>query len=200
MTQSPPSGPAAERSARLAQLLARTALSDQAAFRELYSATSAHLFGVAIRMLREASAAEEVVQESFVSIWHHAGSYAVAKSQPLTWLTAIVRNRCLDTLRKRMPDTISMTADEDDEELALPAEGGSPADLLVAGADAQSVRECVDALEGGTRQAIALAFFQGLTHAEVAEHLREPLGTVKSWVRRGLDRLRQCLDRAGLVR
>jgi RNA polymerase sigma-70 factor (ECF subfamily) len=191
----------ADRSARLAELLARTALSDSQAFSELYRSTSSHLYGVAVRIVRDASAAEEALQESFVAIWHHAGSYNAAKSQPLTWLTAIVRNRCLDALRRRELDTISMTADDDDaSDLDLPADGGSPADLMLAGADAQSVRECVEALDGGSRQAIALAFFQGLTHAELAVHLKEPLGTVKSWVRRGLERLRQCLDRAGVVR
>jgi RNA polymerase sigma factor (sigma-70 family) len=196
----------ADRSARLAELLARTALSDQQAFAELYRSTSSHLYGVAVRMVavrivREASAAEEALQEAYVAVWHRAGTYNAARSQPLTWLTAVVRNRCLDSLRRRELDTISMTADDDDDrDLDLPAEGGSPADLLLAGADAQSIRECVEALEGGSRQAIALAFFQGLTHAELADHLREPLGTVKSWVRRGLERLRQCLDRAGVVR
>lgn len=193
--------PAADRSARLADLLARTALSDQTAFGELYRQTSPHLFGVAIRILRERSAAEEVLQEAYVAVWHHAGSYVAAKSQPLTWLTAIVRNRCLDSLRRRDLDTISMTArDDDDPDLDPPGEDRTPADLLLEGADAQSVRECVEALEGGSRQAIALAFFQGLTHAELAAHMRQPLGTVKSWVRRGLERLRQCLDRAGVVR
>jgi RNA polymerase sigma-70 factor, ECF subfamily len=195
------SAAAAERSARLAELLARTALADQQAFAELYRSTSSHLYGVAVRMLREAPLAEEVVQESYVAIWHHAGTYVAAKSQPLTWLTAIVRNRCLDALRKRELDTVSMTADgDDDNDLDLPADAGTPDELLLQGADAASVRDCVERLEGGSRQAIALAFFQGLTHAELAEHLREPLGTVKSWVRRGLERLRQCLDRVGVER
>lgn len=190
-----------ERSARLADLLARTALADQAAFGELYRATSPQLYGVAIRILREAATAEEVLQESYVAVWHHAASYAPAKSQPLTWLTAIVRNRCLDSLRRRELDTVSTTPDDEDHpELELPGDGRTPADLLIEGAQAQSVRECVETLEGRSRQAIALAFFQGLTHAELATHLREPLGTVKSWVRRGLERLRQCLDRAGVVR
>jgi RNA polymerase sigma-70 factor (ECF subfamily) len=195
-----PSAAPSERSARLAELLARTALSDQAAFAELYRSTSSHLYGVAVRILRDASAADEVLQEAYVAVWHHAGRYLAERSQPMTWLTAIVRNRCLDALRKRELLTVSMTAEEDDSDLDLPAEGGTPADLLLAGADAQAVRDCVEALEGGSRQAIALAFFQGLTHAELASHLREPLGTVKSWVRRGLERLRQCLDRAGVVR
>jgi RNA polymerase sigma-70 factor, ECF subfamily len=199
---SPRAGTAApDRNARLAELLARTALADQAAFGELYRATSSQLYGVAIRIVREAGTAEEILQESYVAIWHHAANYAPAKSQPLTWLTAIVRNRCLDSLRRRELDTVSMTADDDDHaDFEPPGDGRTPADLLLEGAEAQSVRECVEALEGGSKQAIALAFFQGLTHAELAAHLHEPLGTVKSWVRRGLERLRQCLDRAGVVR
>ena len=193
--------PPVDRNARLAELLARTALADQAAFGELYRATSAQLYGTALRILRNAPMAEEVLQESYVAVWHHAASYAPAKSQPLTWLTAIVRNRCLDGLRRRELDTVSMASSDDDRDDFEIADDSPPVmQLLIDGADALSVRECVEALEGGSRQAIALAFFQGLTHAELAAHLREPLGTVKSWVRRGLERLRQCLDRAGVVR
>ena len=193
--------PSTDRNVRLAELLARTALADQAAFGELYRATSAQLYGTALRILRNASMAEEVVQESYVAVWHHAASYAPAKSQPLTWLTAIVRNRCLDGLRRRELDTVSMASSDDDRDDFEIADDSPPVmQLLIDGADALSVRECVEALEGGSRQAIALAFFQGLTHAELAAHQREPLGTVKSWVRRGLERLRQCLDRAGVVR
>src|SRR5215813_8292346 len=90
-----------ERNARLTELLARTALSDQRAFAELYRLTAPHLYAVALRILRNGAAAEEALQESFVSVWHHAGSYIAARSQPLTWLTSIVRNRCLDQLRRR---------------------------------------------------------------------------------------------------
>src|SRR4029078_689486 len=85
-----------ERNARLMELLARTALADQAAFEQLHRMTSPHLYGVALRILRESAAAEEVLQESFVNVWHHAGSYVAARSQPLTWLTSIVRKRWLD--------------------------------------------------------------------------------------------------------
>jgi RNA polymerase sigma factor (sigma-70 family) len=190
-----------DRNATLADLLARTALADQRAFADLYRQTSSHLYGVALRILREPAAAEEVLQEAFVSVWHHAKGYTVAKSQPQTWLTSIVRNRCLDRLRRRDLDTVTLTRDNDEEtEIDLPAEGPSAVDLLIAGAEAQSVRDCVQTLEGGQKQAIALAFFQGLTHAELARQLGEPLGTVKSWVRRGLDRLKQCLERGGYVR
>jgi RNA polymerase sigma-70 factor, ECF subfamily len=187
--------------AGLADLLARTALADQAAFAELYRRTSPHLYALAVRILREPAAAEEVLQEAFVSIWHNAGRYAADLSQPQTWLASIVRNRCLDRLRRRDLDRVSLTRDDDEEtEIELPADGASPVELLIAGAEAASVRDCVQALEGGQKQAIALAFFQGLSHAELARALREPLGTVKSWVRRGLARLKQCLEQAGYAR
>ena len=190
-----------ERNDRLAALLAKVALGDQAAFADLYRQSSAHLYGVAVRILREGSAAEEVLQEAFVSVWHHAGSYVAAKSQPLTWLSAIVRNRCLDQLRRRELETVTMTTDDDDgKEFDLPSGDPTPVETLLAGAEAQSVRDCVDALDAGQKQAIALAFYQGLSHAELADHLRQPLGTVKSWVRRGLERLKGCLDRAGYAR
>jgi RNA polymerase sigma-70 factor (ECF subfamily) len=187
-----------ERNARLTELLARTALADQRAFAELYRMTSAHLYAVALRILRDAGAAEEVLQESFVNIWHHAGSYVAAKSQPLTWLTSIVRNRCLDQLRRREVETVIM--DDEDEGPAIAAEDPTPLEMLLSGADARAVGACVEALEPGQKQAIALAFFQGLSHSELAHHLREPLGTVKSWIRRGLERLRACLDGAGVTR
>ena len=191
--------PATDRSAQLAELLARTALSDQRAFTDLYRLTAPHLYGVAVRILRESSLAEDMLQEAFVSVWHHAGSYNAAKAKPQTWLTSIVRNRCLDRLRRREPDTVTMTRDEDESEIEFPGPGPTPVELLLSGADAHSVRECVDGLDGGQKQAIALAFFQGLSHAELAEHLRQPLGTVKSWVRRGLERLKKCLEGAGFA-
>jgi RNA polymerase sigma-70 factor, ECF subfamily len=187
-----------ERNARLMELLARTALADQQAFAELYRLTSAHLYAVALRILREAGAAEEVLQESFVNVWHHAGSYVAAKSQPLTWLTSIVRNRCLDQLRRREVETVTM--DDDEGGATIAAGDPSPLELLLSGADARAVGACVEGLEAGQKQAIALAFFQGLSHSELAQHLREPLGTVKSWIRRGLERLRACLDAAGVTR
>jgi len=187
-----------ERNTRLTDLLARAAMSDQQAFAELYRLTSSHLYAVALRILREPAAAEEVLQESYVNIWHHAGSYVAAKSQPLTWLTSIVRNRCLDHLRRREIDTI--TIDDEDERMTIADKGPTPLELLLAGADARAVKGCVDALEAEQKQAIALAFYQGLSHAELSRHLKQPLGTVKSWVRRGLERLKACLDGAGIRR
>jgi RNA polymerase sigma-70 factor (ECF subfamily) len=194
------SSPGSERSARLAELLSRISMGDQRAFAEFYRQTSSHLYAVALRILRDASAAEEILQEAYVSVWHHAGSYVATRSQPLTWLTSIVRNRCLDQLRRRELDTVTLTSEgEEATEYDIPDSGPTPVELLVAGAEAQSVRDCVDALDAGPKQAIALAFFQGLSHGELAAHLRQPLGTVKSWVRRGLEKLKRCLDSAGGV-
>ena len=187
-----------ERSARLMELLARTALGDRQAFAELYRLSSPHLYAVALRILRDAAAAEEVLQESFVNVWHHAGSYVAARSQPLTWLTSIVRNRCLDQLRRREVETVAMN-DEDDV-VSVAAEGPTALEMLIAGADARAVKGCVEALDAGPKQAIALAFYHGLSHSELARHLKQPLGTVKSWVRRGLERLRDCLDEMGVTR
>jgi RNA polymerase sigma factor (sigma-70 family) len=193
--------PPTEKSARLAALLARVALGDQAAFTDLYRETSSHLYGVAVRILREGSAAEEVLQEAFVSVWHHAGSFDAAKSQPSTWLASIVRNRCLDQMRRRELDTVTMTTDDDEgREFDLPSGDRKPVEMLLQGAEARSVRDCVDKLDAGQKQAVALAFYLGLSHAELATHMREPLGTVKSWVRRGLERLKNCLDHAGCAR
>lgn len=192
--------PTGDRSARLAELLARTALADQAAFAELYRATSSHLYAVALRILRDPALAEEMLQEAFVNVWHHAGSYSAVRAQPQTWLTSIVRNRCLDHVRRREVDTVTMTRDEDEAEMDYEAPGPTPVEMLLAGAEAHSVRDCVDRLEGMQKQAVALAFYEGLSHAELAQHLREPLGTVKSWVRRGLERLKACLEDAGFAR
>lgn len=192
---------AAGRSAALAALLARVALGDQRAFADLYRQASAHLYAVAVRIVRNGSVAEDVLQEAFVSVWHHAATYNAAKSQAMTWLTSIVRNRCLDHLRKREVDTVSLAPDADDGAPAWdpPSDGPTPVELLEAGADARAIRTCIDGLDAGPRQAIALAFFQGLSHGELAAQLREPLGTVKSWVRRGLVKLRRCLDAAGVA-
>jgi RNA polymerase sigma-70 factor (ECF subfamily) len=182
--------------ARLAELLSRTALGDRKAFAELYEATRSKLFAVSLRIVRERSIAEEALQDGFVSVWNHAGDYSRARSAPLTWMTSIVRNRCLDIVRRtrELPDV--------DDTLAglLVDESAAPMREAQARAEAHSLRRCLDELEPEQRQSIALAFFHGLTHSELAAHMRKPLGTVKTHVRRGLARLRECLSRDGLER
>ena len=186
--------PSPDRQERLAGLLARTALGDRKAFEALYGATSAQLFAVSLRIVRERGIAEEALQDAFVSIWSHARDYARSRSAPLTWMTAIVRNRSLDIVRR--------TREEPDIDGELSAvlvdESAAPARDVEARARAHSVEECMKELDAEQRQTIALAFYHGLTHSELAMHLRRPLGTVKTHVRRGLMRLRDCLARGGM--
>ena len=180
--------------AQLAGFLARTALGDRAAFSALYQATRSKLFGVSLRIVRERPLAEEALQDSFVNIWNHASDYARAKSAPLTWMTAIVRNRSLDIVRRTREEP------DIDEELTaqLADPGAAPGRDAEARGEAHSIRDCLGKLEAEQRQTIALAFYHGLTHSELAAHLRRPLGTVKTHIRRGLARLKDCLARLGV--
>jgi RNA polymerase sigma-70 factor, ECF subfamily len=175
--------------------LARVALGDRAAFERVYQATSAHLFGVALRILGRREAAEDVLQEAFVSVWHHAGSYQAASSQPMTWLISIVRNRALDVVRSAaVRHEAPMPTTEDGEPVELADERPGALALLMEGAEALAIRGCLEALDAAHRQSLALAFYHGMSHSEVAAHLQAPLGSVKAWVRRGLDRLKKCLE------
>ncbi len=176
---------------QLAALLARSGLGDRAAFADLYRATRSKLFAVSLRIVRERQLAEEVLQDSFVSIWNHAGDYARAKSAPTTWMTAIVRNRSLDIVRRPLVEV----ADEDDYfSLNLEDSSPGPDEKLVARRDQVKIERCMKGLEGEQLQTISLAFFHGLSHSEVAEHLGRPLGTVKTHIRRGLQKLKGCLE------
>jgi RNA polymerase sigma-70 factor, ECF subfamily len=136
--------------------------------------------------------AEEVLQESFVAIWNHARDYAPEKSAPLTWMATIVRNRCLDLVRR--PNYEAQDLDEDVLE-NIEDEATGPLENLLASRDANSLAECMRRLEAAQRQTIMLAFFHGLTHSELAQHLAEPLGTIKTRIRRGLMSLKNCLAR-----
>ena len=183
----------------LGDLIARAALKDQRAFRQLYEATSPRLYPVALRILRRQQLAEDALQEAFVSVWQRADSFIGTECHPMTWLTSIVRNRAIDTLRAQKSE-VSLTREdhenEDEAQMEIEVEGPSPLQMLVSAADARQLRHCLDALEAGQRQSIALAFYQGLTHQELARHLEQPLGTVKAWVRRGLDKLGRCMQHA----
>jgi RNA polymerase sigma factor (sigma-70 family) len=191
-----------ERSRELSALLARTGLGDRGAFATLYERTSGHLFAVVLRIQRDRALAEDLLQEIYVSVWKAAAGFDAARAQPLTWLTHIARNRAIDSLRRAQtqPRLESTSRDEDDDRPdaaeAVADPGPGPLDLLGHAADRRQLGACMERLSPPQRQSVALAFFDGLSHAEVAEHLREPLGTVKSWVRRALATLKGCLDRA----
>ena len=183
-------------SADLQNLLARVALGDRVAFRRLYDATAPSLFGVALRIVRQRDRAEEVLQDAFVNVWNRAAGYQVTMSQPMTWMTAIVRNRALDELRSGVRHRAESL---DDEKSGATPEiedtRPNPHGLLEQAADTLAIRGCLDEIEGPQRQCLALAYYHGFSHSEVADHIGSPIGSVKVWLRRGLDRLKRCLDK-----
>ncbi|MDB5839265.1 MAG: rpoE6 [Herminiimonas sp.] len=176
--------------------LAAIARQDNQAFRALYDATSSKLFGFALRILIKRELAEEVLQESFVSVWNNAASYQAGLAAPMTWMTTIVRNKAFDLLR-RVDATVEIDADTFDKDVmdALQSTDPTPIEALQISADSKALARCFARLEGLHRQAIALAFYHDLSHSEVAEQMKLPIGTVKTWVRRGLERLRLCLTK-----
>jgi len=174
----------------LAFLIYRTALGDQRAFEKLYRETSPRLYALAMMLLRKRDQAEDVLQEAYVSVWHSASSYSPDKGSAQTWLNVIVRHRCIDRIR-REPQRYATLDDTDWETFEAPGPG--PLQELLSDADAQLLAGCMEQLDGKQRESLSLAFFQGLTHVQLAERLATPLGTVKAWVRRGLERLRGCL-------
>ncbi|TMH11507.1 MAG: sigma-70 family RNA polymerase sigma factor [Betaproteobacteria bacterium] len=190
-----------ERSRDLAQLLARAGTGDRAAFATLYERTSSHLFAVVLRICRDRGQAEDILQEVYVNVWRAAGGFDAAQSQPLTWLTSIARNRAIDSLRRAQTQPQLQTATNPDDEDSdvyddMADEAPGPLELLSRASDARALSHCMQDLNAPQRQSLALAFYDGLSHAEVAEKMGQPLGTVKSWVRRALLSLKTCLEQA----
>ena len=170
------------------------ALRDGLAFRSLYDASSPRLYGLALRILRRRELAEEALQESFVSIWHHARDYQDSLAAPMTWMATIVRNKSFDVLRRHRQEVEIDGEGFDDAVLAtLRDPAANPADALELSSEARALAACMSALEEKHRHAVGLAFFNDLSHSEVARQLALPLGTVKTWIRRSLTRLHACL-------
>ena len=187
--------------ADLAAWLARAALHDRAAFERVYQATSAHLLGVAFRILGQRERAEEVLQEAFMNVWHNAGSFDAGIATPMTWLINIVRNKAIDARRagKAERESTRPLDDDDGQALSVAADDTSlPTRLLEDHLVRLKIDGCMATLTPPQRQALALAYYRGLVHTEVAEALAVPLGTAKAWVRRGLDKLKDCLVAAGM--
>ncbi len=194
----------------LLELIASSAQGNHADFAQLYERTHMHLFGVAVRILGSGQAAEDVLQEAYVSIWKSTASYRSEIGgqtiQPMTWLIAIVRNKALDALRLRarrkedayLPD---MDAPEEHTQESGVASSATPSamQLLEKASENLHIDACMNALEGRHRQSLALAYYQGLSHAEVAAHMGAPLGSVKAWIRRGLEKLKACLAHQGVT-
>jgi RNA polymerase sigma-70 factor, ECF subfamily len=168
-------------------LIARVANGDREAFRAIYGSAGPKLFAICLRMMRRREEAEEILQEAFVRIWERSHQYDPAKGAGLAWLATIARHCALDRLRKPgrdMAEFDEAVVDEIDSHVsALQAGSGQAIDL----------KRCLDGMRREYRDAVVLAYVNGMTHEELALHLDKPVGTIKSWVRRGLDQLKDCM-------
>jgi RNA polymerase sigma-70 factor (ECF subfamily) len=172
----------------LQELLRKTAAGDREAFASLYRHTAAKLFGVAIRLAGGREIAEEALQDCFVAVWRRAGEYDPMRGAPQYWLIAIVRNCTIDRLRRQKSRPEGHAAPETALELLAAPDNAEHA------AELRALRRCLDELDERPRRAVLLAYLYGLTRDELAAQLAVPVGTVKSWIRRSLDRLRRCLE------
>lgn len=178
----------------LMTLIDRIAQRDEAALKALYDLCGRKLYGLSLRVVGTAELAEDVLQETFLQVWRSAADYRATLSPPMAWLGLIVRSRSLDCLRRRAAERTHLTQ-EIDETLAETLEGDSPnpMDTNLASQQAWALHQCLGQLENKQREVISLAYLRDLSHGELAERLALPLGTVKTWIRRGLDKLRDCM-------
>lgn len=174
----------------LARLLQATARGDRQAFARLYELTAPKLLGAGVHLLKRREWAEDVLQDLFVKVWQRASEYQTERGGVLTWLYSIQRYLALDKLRARRP------TEELNEEVSntLAFEGPDPSMMAMNSDMSVRVHKCLDTLTDVQRRSVTLAFFEGLTHAELTQKLQMPLGTVKSWIRRGLLSLQKCLE------
>lgn len=175
----------------LAGLMSRIAAGDRAALRQLYDATSPKLFAVCLRILSDREEAEDVLQEVYVTIWRRADRFDAARAGVMTWASTIARNRAIDRLRARGPMAYAQPV----EDLEI-ADGQASAEArLEAAGEGRRLQGCLAELDERTQRIIRTAFFEGVTYEALAQRMGAPLGTVKSWIRRGLARLKGCLER-----
>lgn len=170
-------------------LLSRVALRDRAAFRDLYGRTSAKLFGVCLRILRDRAEAEEALQEVYVKVWQRADRYVASNYSPISWLVAVARNHCLDVLRGRKPAG-------EDIDLALDIADGAPdpEQATLASGERSRIEGCLDTLEADKADAVRGAYLDGYSYEQLAERHSVPLNTMRTWLRRSLLKLRDCLS------
>lgn len=175
----------------LNDLLASVALGNQKAFSMLYSLTAPKLLAVILRILRNKERAEEILQEGFVRVWHHAGSYRASASAPMTWMTTIMRNAALDMVRQKSNE---QPLEEDENFDMFISNEPTPAENTLNKSNTAALENCLQQLPATYRQTIVLAFYHGMTHVELATHLTQPIGTIKTWTRRGMERIKGCLE------
>jgi len=174
----------------LNQLLQQTARNDQKAFAELYKRTSSKLFGVCLRMLRDRGEAEEVLQETYTTVWRRADSFDASRASAITWLVTLSRNKAIDRLRQHREELLDDPSrlDETVDDQPTPAAGAETSQEYLR------LQQCLDELEPQQQSSVREAFFTGATYNELATRCKVPLGTMKSWIRRSLMQLRTCLD------
>jgi RNA polymerase sigma factor (sigma-70 family) len=168
-------------------LLHRCTAGDRAAFRLLYDRWGGRLYGIALRITRQASLAADATQDAFVQIWQQAHRFDPERGGPEAWLIGITRYRALDIVRRQSREVPGYEPDEREDE--------SPDALarLISTAEGAALQRCLGELEEDRRRLMVMAFVDGLSHSELAERMSVPLGTVKSWIRRSLILLRGCL-------
>ena len=181
--------------AQLSGLLARVATQDQRALAELYDLTSPILYGLLMRMLRRPEWAQEALQDSYLRVWQRAETYDAAKGEPIGWLIGVARYRALDILRNRRPDDVEPPSAVSPETADLAGLEPGPEDSAVEREGLQRLMRCMRGLTEVQRKSVLLAYYEGYSHTELSQAMDAPLGTVKAWIRRGLARLRECLER-----
>ncbi|MBT3197543.1 MAG: sigma-70 family RNA polymerase sigma factor [Gammaproteobacteria bacterium] len=174
-----------------ANLLSKTALRDRRAFEQLYQQTSPKLFGLLLRIVKREDLAQECLQDAYVLIWNRAGEFHREKGQPLTWMGSIARYRALDLLRKRKHEVAL-----DDEMLSdgMVSDPEWVEERLIAAEGAEGLTACLKILSLEQRNCLYLAYFEGCTHPEISVRVDAPVGSVKTWIRRGMIRLKECLS------
>ena len=172
------------------KLIGRVGLKDREAFSSLYDATCGKLLAVCMRVLRNRAAAEDALQETFVKVWRNAGSYRITGHSPMTWLITIARNTAIDRLRTRKMDRDIADYDE-----RLPSSSPSPEDAAIASSEARRIVRCMEELEPDRRAAVSGAYLEGKSYKELSEKYDVPLNTMRTWLRRSLQVLREGMAR-----
>lgn len=177
-------------SSDLPELLSRVARRDQAAFAELYRATSSKLYGVILRISGRRETADEILQEVYVKIWHRAGDFNPAQGSPISWMAAIARNRTLDEIRRRKP----ITAELSEEALQLADPGILASEAVERSEDYQRLERCLDGLDPEKQAMVRLAYLDGWSREQLAQKFNAPVPTIKTWLHRSLKVLKDCLS------
>ena len=175
-------------SQEIADLIARCAIRDRSAFRQLYERTSAKLFGVTLRILKDRTEAEEAIQEVYVKIWQRADRFVAGPTSPISWLVAVARNHCLDILRARRP-----ASDDLDVALEIPDSNPSPESVAQNNQERAAIDRCLATLEPDRAEAVRGAYLDGYSYDELASRYGVPLNTMRTWLRRSLMKLKDCL-------